>query len=93
MSSKSNNNLNEQLTLLKSNSSNFEHQQLPIKFAQYVSTCKNCLMISICDIKRLMCPFCGSFYQLNIEKEFQIIKSCKKNVMLIFILIHLLYDL
>jgi hypothetical protein len=89
MSSKTNNNNNQQaLTSLESSSSNFEineYQQLPIKFIQYVSTCKNCLMISICDKKRLMCPFCGSFYELDIEKELKSIKSYKKGVCFFFL--------
>lgn len=81
MSSKNNNIINQQqLTSLESDSTSFENQKLPIKFVQYVSTCKNCLMISICDKKRLMCPFCGSFYELDIERELKSIKSYKKGV-------------
>ncbi len=53
-----------------------------IRYIQYVSTCKNCLMISICDRKRMMCPFCGSFYDISIEKELCKIKFLNKNVIL-----------
>jgi hypothetical protein len=37
---------------------------------QLVKTCRNCHMVYISDKKRVICPFCGSFYREKSVDEF-----------------------
>lgn len=40
------------------------------KVFHLVTTCRNCQMVYISDRKRIICPFCGSFYQEKSVDEF-----------------------
>lgn len=40
------------------------------KVYHQVTTCKNCQMVNISDRKRIICPFCGSFYKEKSVDEF-----------------------
>lgn len=42
---------------------------------QIVTTCRVCRMISISDKKRILCPYCGSFYDPNFNMNIK-----RKNV-------------
>ena len=35
-----------------------------------VTTCRNCHMVNISDRERIICPFCGSFYQEKSVDDF-----------------------
>ena len=45
-----------------------------------ILSCRTCYMISISDTKRIMCPYCGSFYDPNFLKNRSDIKKSKKKV-------------
>lgn len=38
---------------------------------QIVLNCRVCQMINITDKKRILCPFCGSFYDPRIERTYK----------------------
>ncbi len=40
------------------------------KVLHLVTTCRNCHMVYISDRKRIICPFCGSFYQEKSVDDF-----------------------
>ena len=40
-----------------------------VKITKVVKCCKNCKMVYINDVKRTLCPFCGSFYDSKEERE------------------------
>ena len=48
-----------------------------IKIVRYVSTCRKCLMITICEKKRQICPFCASFYDFKMESNHKLVKMKK----------------
>lgn len=40
-----------------------------IQIIKVVKCCRNCKMVYINEIKRTLCPFCGSFYESKEERE------------------------
>ncbi|RNA11315.1 putative E3 ubiquitin- ligase HECTD2 [Brachionus plicatilis] len=46
-----------------------KESQKIMKSSQVVASCRICEMINICDIARILCPYCGSFYDPNVKTE------------------------
>lgn len=44
--------------------------QQPQQQQHFVCTCRICQLVNISEKKRMLCPYCGSFYDAKIEQQF-----------------------
>lgn len=51
------------------------HESLP----KHISTCPKCDVINVCESHRIICPYCGAFYDPKNEKIYARNNATHKN--------------